>query len=71
MYRNVTKKTSLFMGKTTNITGRMNIIFATPRTTAKLAGPACGQGTLRRTIGQTGTPTLQDRGYVQAVEENA
>lgn len=30
-----------------------------------------GNGTLRRPIGQTGTPTLQDRGYVQAVKENA
>lgn len=38
-------------------------------TPAKLAGMR--RGTLRRTIGQTGTPTLQDRGYVQAVEENA
>ncbi len=29
----------------------------------------CGQGTLRRTIGQTGTPTLQDRGYVRQLKK--
>jgi hypothetical protein len=70
VYLNVTKKTSLFISKTTNMTSRSKIIFSTASTTAKLAGRAEMEHYAALPV-KLAHPHTQDRGYVQAVKENA